>query len=254
MVSTVRCMPTNPGGWTVHIAIDPQDIEALRDHASRIAEIGFWDFIEHDDDSDEETWAELALSSRSQDLDAATDWARESYVRLRRLAGLGEASVRVVSAHRHDWGAMTETLGDLRDRALLQEAERLVLAEHYEWAVVAAQVACEVRTVTAVSHAMAGHGLPDAYVHFLFAKIERTPTLTRPDVQAIFKLAFGKKPTAMPRWKDYDLHLKRRHSIVHAGHRITQAEARDSLEICGIALGFIDDCWIHALEMQGRIG
>ena len=217
-------------GWLVHLSVTAHDGQALLgldpehygDHGARLLP------------SAESDRQELVLHSRELDRDRARGAVVDHYTRLRRAAGLAAEPALVVSLERPGRPYRSP---DSREYTLMTEAKRVLdIGSNFEWAVVLAQTACEVyvRDILERCSATLGEAAVDT--------VQRLPSsnLASASVRRVFREMTGYTPPAEADWwHDYQAHAQRRHRIVHAGDRVTRADAEDSLAAAKAMIGFL---------------
>jgi len=112
-------------------------------------------------------------------------------------------------------------------RQLLDTAERFRREGEYDVAVIMAQTACELVTESAFETFFRAHGSTESDKKHLEP---RAYDLGNDRVRALYALLSSDRIEREPFWNGFKDHVKRRHGIVHKGHRATPQEAEASLD------------------------
>lgn len=203
--------------WSVYLSVPSEEVGALE--AVLPAGASFVDV-------DGFGGAELVLPSSQEDRERASKDACTAYAGLRRAAGLGEGTTRVVAL----------VPDDAREAALMAEAGTLHATGHHGWAVVAAQTACELRGRTALAELAARHGA-------LGELAERSAGGANPAnerVRRTLAALSGRDPADEPWWPAFLAHAQRRNRVVHEGAVVSEQDAASSLDACAVLLAHLD--------------
>lgn len=227
-----------PGeGWVVLITVAPKDADAINEVKAQAVPAIHVDLLEHEDTG----VVELVIVTRDTDIDQAIAWAQGRYARMRQLAGLEALDGPVLGAFPGNWQGREAFLGNPRDIDLLTEARRALDESNFEWAVVAAQAATEVRTVTMVS-AIAGN-LSAASAATALQALKPAPTLTAKRMKKAMCLITSSPPQNQAWWGRYTDHVTRRNEIAHAGLRIVRPGAEESVAVCREVVDYLNATW-----------
>jgi len=171
------------------------------------------------------------------DEERARDAVIDVYQRLRRVAGLEAQPARVVALARPRRTRRSRAPKHRLDVRLMQEAQRVLNSEsHHEWVVVLAQTACEVYVRDILDRRAAQLG--EAAVE----RVAQLPScnLDNERVRSVFEEMTGyTPPEETESWSDYQAHVQRRHRIVHAGARVTRADAESSIRAAEAMIAFL---------------
>ncbi|MBJ7330722.1 MAG: hypothetical protein JHC95_12555 [Solirubrobacteraceae bacterium] len=234
-------------GWSVALAVQSaMEQEALSQHAARVLEVGTYHFWQDEVDD----IRAMEIVSRAPARADAVAWAERQFGRIAELAGL-TSEPHLISATSDDWEARATFLGPTRDFGLMAEAERLMNDHYYEWAVVAAQAACEMRTRAAILDAAAP--LVGEAMMAEFRQGVRQAALTNPELRRHLHMFLRVGVTDLADWERHKRHIERRNRIVHRGERVGAVEARESVDACRDALTVVDRAWTDTLVRQGRL-
>lgn len=166
--------------------------------------------------------------------------AERMYRSIRRAAGLpGWRPARVMVGPR-------EAQFDGRHFTLFDLAWKLIDDGQPEFAVVAAQTACELYTELAVNKLLRARDLGDLG-EAVGSMLPRTFSLDNDRHHRIFRALTNKSPRGQDWWKAYAAHVERRNGIVHAGKRVTEADARASLDAARHLMNFVAEAWNDSL-------
>src|SRR5829696_6084054 len=180
---------------------------------------------------------ELVLFAREDDEERPRDAVIDVYQRLRRVAGLDAQPARVVALVRPPRKGRSRAPKHRLDVRLMQEAQRVLNSEsHHEWVVVLAQTACEVYVRDVLDRGAAQMG--EAAVE----RVAQLPSgnLDNERVRSVFEELTGyTAPEETEWWSDYEAHVQRRHRIVHAGARVTRADAESSIRAAEAMIAFL---------------
>ena len=233
--------PDPSEGWYVHLSVGANEGGHLLEAARGIVDDHGASLVVSPDSG----LKELVLFCREDEKERARDAVIDRYHRLRRLAGLDAQPARVVARARPSRNGRSRSRKG-RSRSpkhslhvtLMQEAKRVLNSEsHIEWVVVLAQTACEVYVRDILERRAAQ--LEDAAI----ALVAQLPScnLDNERVRRVFQEWTG---YALPQdaewWRDYQAHTQRRHRIVHAGARITRADAESSITAAEAMIAFLN--------------
>ena len=174
----------------------------------------------------------LELELDVDDLDEARDAAERLYAEMRSEAQLPPAEPRIVGVFfvHGEWPRAEEFIDEVFD---------MLDQRRYEWAVVAAQAACEVE----IRHLIEATLPDDAHpLAALAVKLPRSFSLMDPAGRGVFGAAFGRSPTEADCWQAYQEHVARRNNVVHRGSKVSEADARASLDAMHAMLEFVRSC------------
>jgi hypothetical protein len=170
--------------------------------------------------------------------EAAWEEAATVYAQLRADAGLPPAA----PAGGYVAPPPLVHLREARHDELLRTARDLLSHGHYDFAVIAAQTACEVYVGQAIGELIRRH-VRDP-LREVIPSLVRGYGMTRGgNAPALWEALTGVKITEMPRWEDYKAHVTRRHRIVHEGLTVTEAQATDSLAAAEAFFSFVREKW-----------
>lgn len=171
------------------------------------------------------TDAKVQIEIEAPTLVAASRGAEQIYADLRVRAGLPEAGERPTAAISPLNPLVTF---DMQQARFFVLAERLYDDGHYDFAVVAAQTACELLAEGAIQFAVSRHAteplaqvIPDLLTSYALLD-ERG--------QNVWKAATGRsirEPKDV--WDSYRAHVERRNALVHRGARVSKEDAELSL-------------------------
>jgi hypothetical protein len=208
----------DPGYWTVHLAIDPVDRDALLravPHVMPVERVRVYVDVEKDGDGD----GVVALSVFASSSDEAVEEATHKYRKIREGAELPVGDDLVLGYLSPWWDNTARRVG--------QEALELLRQDRCELAVVRVQTGCELHVAEALSAL-----LRDRHPHAdADALIRRPATLRDKHSKALLELLTGHRVQDQEWWPNYVDHLKRRNAIVHEGLSITHADAQASIDV-----------------------
>jgi hypothetical protein len=192
--------------------------------------------------------AELLLEIPADSQEDAIDQAKIVYADLRKRAGLQPAeplygflgptgqfpSIPVVSPPRHV--------------ELERRAQQLLEQGSYEYAVVAAQTACEVMAFEAITELLKAEGEATP-LHFAkrWFSANRTFALKEDKQRDLWNVLAGDEIQKAPWWSAYQEHLVRRHGIIHRGTVPTKSEAEHSIQAASDFRAHVDQKLQEAL-------
>jgi hypothetical protein len=232
-------------GWYVHLSVGADEGGYLLEAARGIVDDRRASLVVSPDSG----LKELVLFSREDEKERARDAVIDAYQRLRRVAGLDAQPARVVALARPSRKGRSRSPEHSLHVTLMQEAERVLNSEsHHEWVVVVAQTACEVYVRDVLGRRAAQLG--EAAVT-LVAQLPSC-NLDNERVRRVFQEFTGYAPPQEAAWwRDYQAHAQRRHRIVHAGARITRADAESSITAAEAMIVFLH--WSSMqIEPRGR--
>ncbi len=177
--------------------------------------------------------AELLLDIPADDADDAVEQAKAIYADLRARAGLPHAEPLYGFLGPTGYFPTTPLpLRSPRHIELAQQARQLFDAGSYDYAVVAAQTACEVMAFDAINELLtAGSGAVTLlFASRWFAKNNKTPSLNEDRLRDLWNALAEDEIQSTEWWASYKDHLGRRHGIVHRGAVPTEGEAEQSLK------------------------
>lgn len=176
--------------------------------------------------------AELLLEISAADQDAAVEQARALYAELRYQAGLPPADALYGFLGRTGHFPTIPVVPPPRHVELGHRAHKLFDGDEYEYAVVAAQTACERLVFDGINELLEAQGESPAadFARLWFERSSRTPSLKDDRLQELWTLLTGDKVQEQDWWHAYSEHLVRRHGVVHRGTEPTEAEADESLK------------------------
>lgn len=208
----------DPGGWLVHIALDPSDRDAVRQAAPQVVpaeQVQVHTDVAEDGDGD----ALLALQVYASTSDEATERADEVYRRIRQAAGLPAAPALVL-------GFISPWWRSRRQADLGKEALQLNTQGRHELAVIRIQTVCELWIVDAFTAL-----LRDQHPEADASRLIRRPATLRDDYsKAFLEMLTGRRIQDEAWWPRYVDHLKRRNAIVHEGLVVDRESAIASIE------------------------
>ena len=232
-------------GWYVHLSVHADEGGRLLEAARGIVDDHGASLVVSPDSQ----LKELVLFAREDDEERARDAVIDVYQRLRRVAGLEAQPARVVALARPPRPRRSRASEHRLDVRLMREAQRVLNSEsHYEWVVVLAQTACEVYVRDILDRRAAQ--LEEAAIS-LVAQLPSC-NLDNERVRRVFEEWTGYAPPQDAEWwRDYQAHAQRRHRIVHAGARITRADAESSITAAEAMIAFLH--WPSMrIEPRGR--
>lgn len=203
--------------WSVYLSVPVEEVEALRAVAPPEASFA---------DVDGFGGAELVLPSDQEDREWASRDACEAYAALRRTAGLGEGTTRVVAL----------VPDAAREGVLMDEARALHEAGHHGWAVVAAQTACELRGRAAIAALAVRHGA----LGELAERFANGANPANDRVRRTLAALTAKDPAQEPWWPEYLAHAQRRNRVAHEGAVVSREDAAASLRACTALLAYLE--------------
>lgn len=176
--------------------------------------------------------AELLLEIPAVDQDAAVEQARALYAELRQRAGLPPADALYGFLGHTGYFPTIPVVALPRHVELGQRAHKLFSDSVYEYAVVAAQTACEQLVFDGINELLeAQEESPTVdFARVWFERSSRTPSLKDDRLQELWTLLTGDKVQEQDWWRAYSEHLVRRHGVVHRGTEPTKAAADESLK------------------------
>jgi hypothetical protein len=128
---------------------------------------------------------------------------------------------------------------------LLAKARGFFNGGDYDYAVVAAQAACEVAVDQAMSDLLARHA-PD--LREPIGGLVRSYSLTDKQGRKLWDALAEDNLAAQSFWDDYKSHVTLRHGVVHRGASVSGAKARESLTAA-------DALIVHVVHLsQGSLG
>ena len=220
-------------GWYVHLSVRADEGGPLLEAARGIVDDHGASLVASPDSG----LKELVLFSREDEEERARDAVIDVYQRLRRVAGLDAQPARVVALARPSRKGRSRARKHRRDVTLMHEAKRVLNSEsHHEWVVVLAQTACEVYVRDILDRRAAQLGE---------AAVERVAQLPSCNLgnervrQRLSRVTGYAPPQEADWWRDYQAHAQRRHQIVHAGARVTRADAESSIRAAEAMIDFL---------------
>lgn len=175
--------------------------------------------------------AELLLEIPAATQAEAADQARVIYADLRSRAHLPPAEALYGFLGRTGTFPSVPIQAPARWAELARRARQLVDDGSYDYAVVAAQTACEVLAFDAITDlpkSSGGSALP--FANAWFQKHSRTPSLVEDWQRDLWNALAGDEIQRTTWWSAYRDHLVRRHGVVHRGYEPTKPEAESSLQ------------------------
>jgi len=222
-------------GWYVHLSVGADEGSRLLAVANGIVDERGASLVVSPDSH----LKELVLFSREDEEERARDAVIDIYQRLRRVACLDAQPGRVVALARPSERGRGRSRSPKHrlDVMLMQEAKRVLNFEsHHEWVVVLAQTACEVYVRDILDRRAAQLGAAEV------ERVAQLPScnLDNEHVRRVFQeLTDYTPPPDAEWWRDYQAHTQRRHRIVHAGARITRADAESSVRAAEAMIAFL---------------
>jgi hypothetical protein len=217
--------------WRVRVALDPEEVGALGVALLAVPRERWEIRVPHvEEDSLPVLLIEVRGTTR---VDAETE-AQRLYARARRQASLSPKPC-------HIFGALSPIFAAAPHARLLEEAETLIEAERFDWAVVRAQTACETYAVLALDHIGRGRAENGKEGSDLF----RTVSLRHRVDRALLRDLTGFEIGSEPWWADYDLHVERRNGIVHAALSVSEGQAVESLAAARAFIAFLQLRWAY---------
>lgn len=175
--------------------------------------------------------AELLFELSADSQESAVQQARAVYAALRQRAGL-EAALPL-------YGFLGPTghfptipvVPPPRHVELAQRAQQLFDNGMLDYAVVAAQTACELLVFDAITELLVAQGESASanFARHWFDTSSQTQSLNDDRLQRLWTFLTGDKAQSQVWWDAYKKHIGRRHGIVHRGYEPTAAEASESL-------------------------
>jgi hypothetical protein len=220
-------------GWYVHLSVEADEGRQLLDAARGIVDDHGASLVV----SPESRLRELVLFSREDDANRARDAVIDVYQRLRRVAGLDAHPARVVALAQSSSMSGSRSPEHRLDVTLMQEAHRVLNSDSYfEWVVVLAQTACEVYACDILDR----RGAELVGAAAASASQLASGNLDNERVRRVFHELTGYTPPQETEWwRDYQAHAQRRHRIVHAGARVTRADAEASIRAAEAMIAFL---------------
>jgi len=120
----------------------------------------------------------------------------------------------------------------------IEEADELFDQQRFEWAIIAAQIACEICVRTQVEKFASTGGNRLAK---LALKNTGFSLMSRNSLD-VFKAVFGFPPSKAECWSEYQTHVQRRNAIVHRGLRASRDDAIASIDVMYSMRDFLDRC------------
>ena len=232
-------------GWYVHLSVHADDGGRLLEAARGIVDDHGASLVVSPDSQ----LKELVLFAREDDEERARDAVIDVYQCLRRVAGLEAQPARVVALARPRRTRRSRAPKHRLDVRLMQEAQRVLNSESdHEWVVVLAQTACEVYVRDILDRRAAQLG--EAAVE----RVAQLPScnLDNERVRSVFEEMTGYTPPQETEWwSDYQAHVQRRHRVVHAGARVTRADAESSIRAAEAMIVFLH--W-PSMRVESRAG
>ncbi len=176
--------------------------------------------------------AELLLEIPAPDQDAAAEQARALYAELRQRAELPSADALYGFLGRTGHFPTIPVVPPPRHVELGRRARKLFDDGAHDYAVVAAQTACERLVFDGITELLDAQGESPAadFTRLWFERSSRTPSLKDDRLQELWTLLTGDKIQEQDWWHAYSEHVVRRHGAVHRGTEPTKAEAEESLK------------------------
>jgi hypothetical protein len=220
-------------GWYVHLSVRADEGGRLLEAAPGIVDDHGASLVV----SPNSRLKELVLFAREDDAERARGAVIDVYQRLRRLAGLDAQPARVVALVRPQRRGRSTAPKHRRDVRLMREAHRVLnTGSDHEWVVVLAQTACEVYVRDILDRRAAQLG------EAALERVAQLPSgnLDNERVRSVFEEMTGYTPPEQTEWwSDYEAHVQRRHRIVHAGARVTRADAESSIRAAEAMIAFL---------------
>lgn len=234
---------TNAAGplWIVVLVVPPEDADAMQAAAVHPLVSPFdCAFVVTEFEGDAEDHVVMAVRVHADTSDAAIHSAEALASRVRQEAGLSPRALRLDSVER---------AGDLwaepREFELRFLADRFLKEGRFEFAVIAAQMSCEVYVELAINQLLDRHPGPLGGV---LAEVVRSRSFGDDRTCRLFAALTGRDPRHEDGfWPNYKAHLDRRHRITHRGETASQIDAMASIAACGALFEFVADAWTHAV-------
>jgi hypothetical protein len=177
--------------------------------------------------------AEIMLEIPAATREDAVGQARAVYADLRSRAGLPVAEPLYGFLGRTGHYPIDPIQPPPRYVALRQRAQNLLDEGSYDYAVIAAQTACEVLTFEAITDLLklsSEGGSTLSFATAWFEKNNRTPSLRDDRLRDLWNALAADQIQEARWWSSYQTHVVRRHGIVHRGSEATKSEAEHSLQ------------------------
>ena len=130
---------------------------------------------------------------------------------------------------------------DPRHFALLESAQQLFQRGQLEFAVVAAQTACEVYVELAITELLRARQLGP--FEDVIPQLLNGYSLMDSRGRKVFAAVTGREVQQAAFWPHYKAHVERRNHIVHRGARATQKDAGESLAAAASLFVYAADAW-----------
>jgi hypothetical protein len=171
----------------------------------------------------------LELHLDLESLDDARGEAERLYAAMREEARLPVTRPRVL-------GTFKISGREPLSSQFMDEAHDMLDQKRYGWAIVAAQVACEIEVRAAIeTTASADSGT----LARLAIDFPNNYSLMDSRARDVFEVVLGTAPTQAPCWKAYQLHVRRRNNVVHHGARMSGEDATASIDVMYEMLEFV---------------
>jgi hypothetical protein len=219
--------------WTVRLTVSDEDARPLSGLGAE--QWGFGQGVRAlrlgDSTTDADGLTSVTFEVQADSASDAQRRAEELAIQARGFAGLGDAAMPVawVAPLKDDYAS---------SQRFLDEAGELLEAEHYELAVVAAQIHFELQVRTLFARAVRARS--QKWAHRL-AEARGSATLSTKQSQATVELLLGVDPTSLPEWPAFTAHLQRRNDVVHGGQAIERDDAAASLRV-------VRQLWVELAE------
>lgn len=215
--------------WAVAFVIGDHDVAGMEYAGPRV--VGPHDYmviLPWPEGSDPPT---VQIDVRAPTPEVAADRASELYRQMRAEAQLAQSKPHVVTVGRVA-GVPVES--DL----FIFEAQHLVDQQRFGIAVIAAQIHCEMHVRESMLRLAARDG---GAVALRLVETHRSWSLTDSAGPHLFAVLAGVRPSTAGCWEAYRAHVARRNQVVHRGARVTEIEARESIDTAVEMVRFIDD-------------
>jgi HEPN domain-containing protein len=215
--------------WQVRIALAPEEVSALELALLAVPRERWEIRIPH---VEEDSLPTLLIDVRGITRADAETEAQRLYTRARAHASLSPKPGHIL-------GALSPLFAAAPHARLLDEAQTLIEAERFDWAVVRAQTACETYAVLALNHIARGRAEKGKDGSDLFRAVSLRHRVDR----ALFRDLTGFEIGAESWWTAYDLRVERRNGIVHAALSVSEEQADDSLAAAHAFIEFLQQRW-----------
>jgi len=212
--------------WSVRFAVDDADANAMSAVGHLVAverEVRGLHF-EAPPQTDPDGPATVTFELVERDAKSARLLAQYFLSKAKRAAGLKDDWSPVV------WVAVLASTTESSGHRFLDAARELVDAEHYDIAVVAAQIHLEAH-VAVLARASAINAEQTGDAVSAHEQKRRGWPPHRLQTRRLLEPLFGVEMHRFPRWAEYLAHVSRRNDVVHHGRAVDRDSALTSLEI-----------------------